>query len=532
MVLVSASVWLFLRVSRLTRRYLVGTRLRGPPRANWFLGQGHMLLASKDAGSLFEGWEKEYGSVYALPTTFGMSGIVLCDPKAVSHFYQYETARYDKEEVAKSFFKASTGDSLIIAVGDSHKRQRKAMTPAFSNAAIRNVTGTFYDSAYKVTDAWTSILEESDSSIIEVQGWMSRVSLDSIGIAGFSHDFGTIDGKHSDVADVLDRFTSTKPSLAAIAVTILGPIFPALKHVPTNMLQLFKNLNSTVEAAAKELIERVRQEKMGLMPGREDKSVIGLLIKSRAEGAELYMSEDEVLSQIKLLLVAGYETTSISLSWALVELAQNQSIQDKLRGELLHFSGNDPTYEQLTNGLPYLDAVVCEILRVHSPAQETTRIATEGDIIPLSEPITDAYGTLMDHVVIEKGTQVTVSIEHMNRSEKLWGPDAKRFVPERWLNANSNSDVGGVIVGLDPAYRAREIQGYKHILSFADGPRMCLGRAFALAEFKAVLCTLVRNFKFEMRDEKAEVEIARGILARPRIVGEEKVDLPLRVTRL
>ncbi|EIW74082.1 cytochrome P450 [Coniophora puteana RWD-64-598 SS2] len=517
---ISVGVWLLLKVARTARRRLASTRLRGPPRADLFFGQGRYVEESKDTASIYEAWEHEYGSVFSIPWTLGMTKVVLCDPKAVTHFYQYETTRYDKSKVNKHLTRNLAGDSVILAIGDDHKRQRKAMTPAFSNASIRNVTSTFYDSAYKVVEAWSSILESSNDNIIEVQGWMSRVSLDSIGVAGFSHDFGTLDGKYSKVADVFERFQSTKPGVFFNISILIGLVFPAIMKLPIARLALAKELNGALSVVAKDLIERMRQEKAGLAEGQSDNSVIGLLIKAGSPGAELYMSEDEVLSQIKLLLVAGYETTSISLSWALTELAKNKDVQTKLREELSQFVGKDPTYEQLNNGLPYLDAVVLETLRIHAPVPETTRLAAEDDVIPLSEPIKDASGTPRDHIVVAEGTQVTVSIHFVNRSEKFWGPDAKQFKPERWLNPD----------GLES--RAKEIQGHKHLLTFADGPRMCLGKAFALSEFKAVLSTLVRNFEFDMRDAKAEVEIARGLLPRPRIVGEQKVDLPLRVTRL
>ncbi|KAG5633069.1 hypothetical protein DXG03_008591, partial [Asterophora parasitica] len=59
--------------------------------------------------------------------------------------------------------------------------------------------------------------------------------------------------------------------------------------------------------------------------------------------------------------------------WALIELSRNPEVQSKLREELSQFTTEDPTYEQLTNGLPYLDAVVTETLRLHPPVPETTR---------------------------------------------------------------------------------------------------------------------------------------------------------------
>ena len=61
----------------------------------------------------------------------------------------------------------------------------------------------------------------------------------------------------------------------------------------------------------------------------------------------------------------------------------------------------------------------------------------------------------------------------MNCAEVFWGANAKEFEPERWLDAGG----GGIA-------KAKEIQGHRHILSFSDGPRTCLGKTFALAELK------------------------------------------------
>jgi cytochrome P450 len=63
----------------------------------------------------------------------------------------------------------------------------------------------------------------------------------------------------------------------------------------------------------------------------------------------------------------------------------------------------------------------------------------------------------------------------MNRATSIWGPEAKEFVPERWLE-----DEKGLPT------RAKDIQGYHHLLTFVDGPRTCLGKGFALAEFKVM----------------------------------------------
>jgi cytochrome P450 len=72
----------------------------------------------------------------------------------------------------------------------------------------------------------------------------------------------------------------------------------------------------------------------------------------------------------------------------------------------------------------------------------------------------------------------------VNRSTSIWGADAKEFKPQRWL------DEGGT------PEKAKEIQGYRHLLTFADGSRTCLGRGFALAEFKvreSISCRFTRS---------------------------------------
>lgn len=98
--------------------------------------------------------------------------------------------------------------------------------------------------------------------------------------------------------------------------------------------------------------------------------------------------------------------------------------------------------------------------------------AVKDDIIPLSAPIRTADNKLVDRISIAAGQSIIVPMRAINRSTDIWGPDAKEFIPQRWI------DEGGI-----PA-KAKEVQGHRHLLTFVDGPRTCLGKSFALAEFK------------------------------------------------
>ncbi|KAJ7034283.1 cytochrome P450 [Mycena alexandri] len=515
--LVLLGLWISTKLFlHLWRRGSSTTRLSGPPSPSRFLGVMRHLSLASDSSEIYEEWAARYGSAYEIPAELGRKKIVLTDPKAVTHFYSSERSIYVRPENDRLFIDKIFGRGVLWAEGDIHKRQRKALTPAFSNAAIRRLTAVFYDSAYKMKSHWDAILDSvpsGDGAIIEVQE-----CLDSIGIAGFSHDFRYVEGQKSAVTAAFEALQVIETSIFSTLVFILSFNFPILLSVPTERMRLFWDLRASLNVIAQRLLANTRREKeSGVAEELTDKSVIGLLLKAEMSGAELHMTQEEVVAQ-NVLLLAGYETTSVSLTWALVELARHPKMQDKLRKDLGRF-GTDPTWDQLVVELPYLDATVLEVLRLHPPIGETLREAAHDDVIPLGTPIVTPSGETISSIAIAKGTSVMAPIRCINRSETLWGPDAKEFKPERWFE--------------DITTQAKELQGHRHLLTFHDGPRTCLGKVFALAEFKAVLSVLIRNFVFEFPDgPDTKIEKHVSIVPRPKVAGQNGAKVPLKVTRV
>ena len=78
-------------------------------------------------------------------------------------------------------------------------------------------------------------------------------------------------------------------------------------------------------------------------------------------------------------------------------------------------------------GLPYLDRVVHETLRLYAPVTATARMATRDDVIPLSEPITDRGGNVLHEIHIRKGDTMTIPILALHTSKAVWGADAFEF---------------------------------------------------------------------------------------------------------
>jgi hypothetical protein len=98
-----------------------------------------------------------------------------------------------------------------------------------------------------------------------------------LGIAGFSHDFGTIQGKHSIIAEVLDTFGGVNFSFVDIFKLVLGLAFPFLTHIPTRRKNLQMKFRYKAEEISRGLLERTKKEKEGNVENKRDRSVIELL---------------------------------------------------------------------------------------------------------------------------------------------------------------------------------------------------------------------------------------------------------------
>ena len=108
---------------------------------------------------------------------------------------------------------------------------------------------------------------------------MNYVSLDSIGIAGFSHDFGCLSGLQSDIATTLDEFGVLSSSPLDFLIALLTPIIPFLSWIPTDRKKLLDKLRLSMHNVAGGLLTRSRGEKAAGTLNVSEKSIIGQLSK-------------------------------------------------------------------------------------------------------------------------------------------------------------------------------------------------------------------------------------------------------------
>ncbi|KAM0554404.1 hypothetical protein ACHAO7_003542 [Fusarium culmorum] len=199
------------------------------------------------------------------------------------------------------------------------------------------------------------------------------------------------------------------------------------------------------------------------------------------------LSDDNITNQLITFLIAGHETTSGTLSFAMYHLLKNPEAYNKLQKEIDEVIGRDPvTVEHLTK-LPYLSAVLRETLRISSPI---TGFGVEA--------IEDTF--IGGKYLIKKGETVLSVLSRGHVDPVVYGPDAEKFVPERML---------------DDEFARLNKEFPNCWKPFGNGKRACIGRPFAWQESLLAMALLFQNFNFTQTDPNYELQIKQNLTIKP-----------------
>ncbi|KZO92275.1 cytochrome P450 [Calocera viscosa TUFC12733] len=510
----SLAVDLYKRPANPNRYRIVRYRdLPGPRATSLVWGLEKDLYDDSPPGRLLEAWSRQYGGAYAFRGVLGAKNITLTFPAALHHVLTTAVYTYPKPLGGRLWLGNLLGEGVLVSEGARHARQRKQLSRAFTPQALRGQHDVFERCTEKVVDAWQVLLAAAEAGppaegkpcdgsgvTIDVQYWANRLSLDAIGLAGFGYSFGSLDSavegtgrEQHPLAHTFDKLTDSSGTYAAFVLRAVLFVWPGILKMPSKRTKSIGEVRKSLGAEVK----RVRQES-GTLEGR---TVIGILEKQAAEEGS-GIDDEEIEAQIMTLVFAGYETTSCAISWALYELALHPSTQTDLRTALRSSPSSAP---------PLLDAVIRETLRLHPPVLDLHRQAEKDDLVPLGDGRA---------VWVEKGTVVYVPLNVLG-SEGHAGP----WNPEQWLKPASSSSTTS-----DSKEVPSSSSSSSPLWAFSDGPRVCIGRAFAMAEIRTVLSALVGGFDFSP-DPGREVEPFVSFVVRPRVRGERKSTLPLLVRR-
>ncbi|KAJ7925206.1 cytochrome P450 [Mycena leptocephala] len=469
-------------------RFNVLHNLPGPPVPTWFGNHLQHVLNPTVTPKVYEILVKRYGrSVRIRGLGPWDERLLTLDPVSLSHIVK-NTAIYEKPWQSRRLITSLIGCGMLSAEGQVHKRQRRVALPAFSGQNMRSLVDIAFKKGIQLRDVWMDMLppekDTTSAARIDVCQFMSRVTFDVIGLA--------------DMFEVAISQGSPFRTLLSIYLPRINKLFP------DKTVRTVQRCQEVIHRVAGRLIEEKKQkiaegEKSG--DPYEGKDLLTLLYIGR-----------RILNNINTFLFAGSDTSSLSMTWTLLLLAQHPDIQDRCGLSSSPSHPNSLVIYQTLSGLPLLHNVTRESLRLIPPLHSTLRVATQDDEVPTMYPVHNRDGTVNEtkrSFVVPKGTFVHVSVEAFNLDKAVWGEDAWDFNPDRWDNL------------------PEAVQGYQwhfsNILTFSAGPRACPGLH--------LYYILLTNFVFRETDDK--ITRHNVVLTRPYLSGKfkEGTQCPLLVSR-
>ncbi|MDV9176610.1 cytochrome P450 [Streptomyces sp. W16] len=350
------------------------------------------------------------------------------------------------------------GDGLFTAYNHEPNWQlaHDVLAPGFSREAMAGYHPMMLAVAERLTDHWDRELAAGRS--VDVPGDMTKLTLETIARTGFGHDFGSFerDRPHPFVTSMVGTL-----SYAQRLNSVPGPLAPLLLRTATRRNEAdIAYLNRTVDDMV-----RTRRTASG------DGDLLDRMLETAHPETGERLSAENVRRQVITFLVAGHETTSGSLSFALHYLARHPDVAARARAEIDQVWGDAevPGYEQIAK-LRYVRRVLDESLRLWPTAPAYAREATRDTELAGVHPV-------------RRGAWALILTPMLHRDPEVWGADAEEFDPDRF-------DAKAV--------RSRAPHTFK---PFGTGARACIGRQFALHEAMLVLGLLLR--RYELRPDPA-----------------------------
>ncbi|OAX35971.1 cytochrome P450 [Rhizopogon vinicolor AM-OR11-026] len=524
-------------IYKIYRRYngISLSDVAGPESPSFIMGNTKELYQGQAAEADFK-WQAQYGDVVRFKGLFGEDQLIISDPAALNYIFVKAGYRFPKSHDRRAISNMLNGKGLTWADGEDHKRHRKVLSPGFGAPESKALLPLFQGCAESMSQKWMDLITnyKGESAVLNIAAWLSRAALDAIGEGAFDIRFGSLDSNGSPLARAYSNMLTDvfgSPSNGQIVFQEVS------RHIPFRILEYLMETSKSprmqrvreVAVLATSLAKDMVKDKVELLlQGKSNRDVFSLLVKANIDtDAKAKLTEEELYAQMRVILFAGHETTSKTISWALLELARHPEMQSRLRAEIreteavIHARGDTEfTITDLDN-MPYATAFIKEVLRFYPVVYQAYRCATQDEVLPLSQPITTRSGKVIRELPVPKGTQIVASIAAYNRIKDLWGEDAHVFNPERWLNDGTATEKKATSVGV-----------YANLLSFLGGVKSCIGWRFAMIELQTFITEAVGKFEFALTDKCERIRREPSVLMTPMVEGEfEKgVQVPLRVS--
>jgi cytochrome P450 len=403
---------------------------------------------------------REYGDF--VRTRLPLQLYFVADPACIEEILVKKAEVFRKDRTSRLLSRV-VGNGLLVNEGDSWRRQRRLLQPAFHHRQLQSYAAVMVGAIERAAAAW------QPGQVRNVHEDMMAVTLNIVAEALFGSDVSA-DAGHMGriISDLMEEFGR----ILGLAARFQPPAW-----VPTTANRRLRASARKVDRVILGIIEARRQSQSDA--GQDD--LLSLLIRARDEDGST-MTAAQVRDEAVTLFLAGHETTALALTYSLYLLATHPECQARLADELHRvLGGRTPGLADLES-LKYTDAVVLEAMRLYPPAWVMARQAlTEVEIGPYRFP---------------KGAEFVISPWVLHRDPKNFD-DPEAFKPERWDG--------------DLAHRLPRFAYFP----FGGGPRVCIGNRFAMMEAKLVLAVAIQRFRFEATPETV-LALLPSVTLRPR----------------
>lgn len=394
---------------------------------------------------------------------------VVSEPSAIRHVLVENADNYGKGILQRRMLAPGLGSGLLLAEGAEWRAQRRALAPLFVPRHVLGFQASMAEIAAGLVHRWR---HHRDGRRVDVSVEMARVTLRILARTIFSDG---LTRTTEDFAAMVSRYLETIGQMDPLDVLGMPDWVPRWGRIRSRpMLDFFEKAVASMVARRRAAIEAD--------PAHAPRDLLTLLLQAVDPDTGQGLSETEIKANLVTFIVAGHETTSNTLTWALYLLSVHPEARAAVEREVDRLLPEGVFVPGTLEALVETRAAIDEAMRLYPPAASFSRQALGPDRIG-------------DHP-IKAGTLVVVAPYVLHRHKRLWkAPD--HFAPERFLPQNRGA-----------------IDRFAY-LPFGAGPRVCIGASFAIREAVVVLATILRAFRLSLVPGHAVMPVQRVAL-RPR----------------
>ncbi len=420
-----------------------------PPKSRFTGNMAQMQLADNPMEAMMKVAE-EYGPIFQLEVGSNKT-VVVSNFELANELF--DTKRFDKG-IGPGLKQVRNFNSEGLFSSYTHEAHwRKAhniLLPNFSHAAMKRYAPGMLRIANELIAKWNKACDAGEA--VDVAADMTRLTLDTIGLCGFDHEFESF------------KRTEPHPFINAMMGFLGAMQDNARRPAIVNKMMVLKQRQLRKDSQfINDYVDQIVAERKKDPNPEKYVDLLSYMLTGvdRESGEKL---EDSVIrANIVTFLIAGHETTSGLLSFALYELLHNPKVLQRAQEEVDRVLPDQPDFNQI-HQLEYILQILKETLR-HWPTAPFFSLAPMEDTV-----IGGKY-------LIPAGQPCQVLLKTFQQDPKIWGPNAAEFDPDQFAPEKEEN---------------RPANAFK---AFGNGQRACIGRQFALQEAMLVLGMVLQRFE-------------------------------------